>query len=244
MLDNVRPEWSERKAHQDYVTDVDWRIQNFLERELSKLLPGVPVIGEENASNKVAPDGRWWIVDPLDGTGNFIAGLPITGISVALVDAQGPRLAVVAAPNQKRLWAAERGRGATVNGASMRVPPQPSELIVVSTGFLDGLFARSEGHTWTTLRDKGKLRNLGAQAIHLCGVAEGWFAAALSVEARVWDEAAGGLIVREAGAVWKSRADALDWSNPQSLLEVTRQDSLACHPLVDIGSGAISALRF
>jgi len=77
------------------------------------------------------------------------------------------------------------------------------------------------------MRAIGKIRNLGAQALHLCGVARGQFAAVASVEAQVWDEAAAELILREAGGVWRSRADAADWNDPAALMAITTQHSLA-----------------
>lgn len=222
----------DRKAHQDYVTDVDRRLDAYLETALVGLHPGIPVLSEERAAALAAPVPEWWIVDPVDGTGNLMAGLPFVGVAVALVDARGPRVAAVAAPFQGRLWTAIRGRGAQVNGIELRLPAVPPELVVASTGLLDRLHAGADRAPWLALRRAGKLRNLGAQSLHLCGVAQGWFAAALSVEARIWDEAAGGLVLREAGGIWRSAADAADWRDPGGLMALPGQESLACHPAV------------
>jgi myo-inositol-1(or 4)-monophosphatase len=95
---------------------------------------------------------------------------------------------------------------------------------------LDAMMRSAATDAWSAIRGAGKIRNIGAQAIHLCGVASGWFAAALSLEAAIWDEAAAGLILREAGGVWKSTADTVDWTDPAAILAGQRQKSVACHP--------------
>lgn len=102
-----------------------------------------------------------------------------------------------------------------------------SDLIGVSTGALDALAA---GPGLAALRAHGKLRNLGAQALHLCAVAGGDLAACLSVEARLWDEAAAGLIAREAGAVYATDPAPADWTDPAALMALPRLRSLAAHP--------------
>lgn len=226
------PKLVDRKAHQDYVTDVDRRLDAYLETALTTLRPGIPVLSEERAAALAAPVSEWWIVDPVDGTGNLMAGLPFVGVAVALVDARGPRIATVAAPFQGKLWTAIRGRGAQADGVGLHLPAVPPELVVASTGLLDRLHAGADRAPWAALRQAGKLRNLGAQSLHLCGVAQGWFAAALSVEARIWDEAAGGLVLREAGGIWRSAADSADWCDPAGLMALPGQESLACHPTV------------
>lgn len=227
-LTRRRPASSERKAVQDYVTDVDLAVDRFLTEALPKVAD-VPVFSEERA---VSSDGRfdsYWIIDPLDGTANFIAGLPFYGISVALVDRSGPLCAAVISGGDGAIWTASRGGGAARNGAALELAGHaPSELIVLSTGLLDKLSGAHDG-VFRTLRSHGKIRNLGSQALHLCGVAGGQFAAVLSQEARVWDEAAGGLILREAGGVWTSAADQADWSDPRRLM-AQEQRSIACHP--------------
>lgn len=231
------PSWHNRKAAQDYVTDLDLVVDEFLQQALSALQPGVPVLSEERAADRPGPIPAFWIVDPIDGTHNLMARVPFVGISVALVDAKGPCFGAVASMTDGTLWVAARGEGAWEKRAGQPMRPlllpreAPSELLVLSTGLLDALMAEGGGR-WPALRRLGKLRNLGAQALHLCGVAAGQFAAAGSIEARIWDEAAGGLILREAGGIWASAADAADWQDPAALMEVRQLRSLACHPAV------------
>ena len=230
----MRPTRADRKAHQDYVTDVDIAVDRHLQAALAPLVPGAPVLSEERAVGTLEHCDRYWIVDPIDGTANLIAGLPFVGIAVALVDGAGPRLAGVASLGEGRVWLARRGGGAfaAVPGGPLLplvLPAAPPELLVLSTGILDALMADGAAR-WTALRAVGKIRNLGAQSLHLCAVAEGRLAAVASVEARVWDEAAGGLILREAGGIWRSAADGVDWHHPAAVMAIRQQRSLASHP--------------
>ncbi len=233
----MQPTRADRKAHQDYVTDVDMSVDRHLQAALAPLVPGAPVLSEERAVGSIGRCDRYWIVDPIDGTANLIAGLPFVGISVALVDAAGPCLAGVASLGEGRVCLAQRGGGAftAVPGGPLvplQVPTAPPELVVLSTGLLDALMAEG-GARWASLRAVGKIRNLGAQSLHLCAVAEGRLAAVASIEARVWDEAAGGLIVREAGGIWRSAADGADWHDPAAMMAIRAQRSLACHPAAE-----------
>jgi myo-inositol-1(or 4)-monophosphatase len=222
------PREARRKGPQDYVTDVDLALDRRLAAQLPAIVD-VPVLSEERAETAPAGLETYWIVDPLDGTANLIAGLPFYAISVALVDRDGPRLAAVASGADAAIWTAVRGAGAARNGVRLWLPDMaPSELIVISTGLLDQL-SRQHPQAYEALRKIGKIRNLGSQALHLCGVAAGQFAAVLSREARVWDEAAGGLILREAGGDWRSAADGADWGAPAALMAL-EQCSSASHP--------------
>ena len=241
----MQPTRADRKAHQDYVTDVDMAVDRQLQSALAPLVPGAPVLSEERAVGSPGRCDRYWIVDPIDGTANLIAGLPFVGISVALIDGAGPCLAGVASLSEGRVCLALRGAGAfaAMPGGPLvplRVPTVPPELVVLSTGLMDALMAEG-GARWAGLRAVGKIRNLGAQSLHLCAVAEGRLAAVASIEARVWDEAAGGLIVREAGGVWRSAADGADWHDPAAMMAIRAQRSLACHPAAEAAMAAALA---
>ena len=117
------PARADRKAHQDYVTDVDLAVDAFLQDALPPLVPGAPVLSEERAAEAGA-QGAWWCVDPIDGTANLMAGLPFVAVSVALVDRDGPRLAAVASL-QGPVHSAIRGGGAWRDGARLRLPEAP-----------------------------------------------------------------------------------------------------------------------
>ncbi|SEA65181.1 inositol monophosphatase family protein [Rubrimonas cliftonensis] len=237
MARAAAPRRAAAKAPQDYVTEVDLAVDALLAERLAALTPGVAVLSEERAVETTGRLARYWIVDPIDGTLNLMAGLPFVGVSAALVDAGGPRVAGVVRVSDGLICAAVRDGGATCGGAPLRTPPAPAELVALSTGLLDALIAEHAG-AYAAARRVGKLRNLGAQALHLCAVATGGLAAAASLEARVWDEAAGGLIAREAGCLWRARSDELDWGDPAGVMTAGPQRSLAAHPAV---AAALSA---
>lgn len=230
MARKARPSEAQSKGRQDYVTDIDLMLDRHIQDMLRALTPNWPVYSEERTPEPMSAE-RYWIVDPLDGTLNLMAGINVQGIACALVDRNGPLLSLVQSVHDDRCYSAIRGQGAWVNEARLHVPDMPPATVVLSTGLLDKLVA-ADGTAYTALRDIGKIRNLGAQSLHLCGVASGMFAAVLSVEARIWDEAAAGLIVREAGGHWHSNADHVDWMDPLALMLLPRQESIAAHPAV------------
>ncbi|MEQ9241966.1 inositol monophosphatase family protein [Roseovarius indicus] len=227
QLTRRNPQDVQKKSHQDYVTDVDTSIDRMLTETLPQV-QDVPVLSEERVADAPAELDAYWMIDPLDGTANLIAGLPFYAVAIALIDNLGPKFAAVASCTDGNVWIASRGQGASLNGQPIHLPDTPqSELIVLSTGLLDRL--QSFPDAYKSVRSVGKIRNLGSQALHLCSAASGRFAAVASKEARVWDEAAGGLIVREAGGVWHSAADGADWTRPGALMEM-EQNSVAGHP--------------
>ena len=229
------------KAAQDYVTDVDLAVDAFLAEKLAALTPGAPVLSEERAVEETGELDGYWIVDPIDGTMNLMCRIPFVGISVALVDAQGPCIAAVASVADGVIYSAARGQGAFRDGVKLDLSQsKPSELIVLSTGLIDALIA---GHAdaYASLRNIGKIRNLGAQALNLCFVAGGGLAAVASIEAKVWDEAAGGLVVREAGGIWTAVSDSANWRSPSQMMTIRQQRSLAAHP--QVADAAADALR-
>ncbi len=191
------------KADLDYVTNIDTRLDSYLTAALGELTPGVPVVTEERLETQEGLSGRFWIVDPIDGTHNLVAGLPFVAISVALMAADGrAELGAVADLHAGEVYAAERGAGAVVDGRALLPADEPSSLFGVSSGANDDLVAH--GQNYRALRGIGKWRNLGSQALHLCYVARGRFGLALSAEARLWDDAAGRLICEEATARYMS----------------------------------------
>ncbi|MDB2578161.1 inositol monophosphatase [Tateyamaria sp.] len=229
----ARVETTITKSHQDFVTNIDHAADKHLEEALGALLPDCPILSEERAVVHRGKLERYWIVDPIDGTLNMMAGLPFYAVAVCLVDQDGPLISVVGAVAQDEIYTAIRGAGAKKNGLALKLDETvpPPALIVPSTGLLDKIMS-SHPAAYDALRKAGKIRNLGSQALHLARVAEGSFAAVASIEAKIWDEAASGLILLEAGGVWRSAADQADWSCPALLMEVEQQNSVSAHPLV------------
>ena len=195
----------EKKGIIDLVTDTDREIERDFRTLIASRFPGHEVLGEEfsPAEDRTRVPEHCWIFDPIDGTTNFAHGLPIFCSSLAL-EVRGELVAAaVYDPNRRELFTAERGSGAWLNGAPMRV--SHAETLIDSllcTGFpysvqekpeeLVGLF----GHFLGISR---AVRRLGSAAIDLCYVAAGRLDGFWEMHLGPWDIAAGALIVQEAG---------------------------------------------
>jgi myo-inositol-1(or 4)-monophosphatase len=189
------------KGAGDYVTDVDRASERVIRDELETT--GIPVLGEEEGHPGEVGD-RMWVVDPLDGTANFVHGFPLVGVSIALVEQGRPVIGVVHAPFLGQTWTAVRGGGAHLDGRTVRVSERPPERAIVGTGFP---FRRKDAIPRylevfrTSLERFEDLRRPGAAALDLAWVAEGVFEGFFELGLSSWDVAAGGLLVEEAGGV-------------------------------------------
>jgi myo-inositol-1(or 4)-monophosphatase len=196
----------------DYVTAVDRASEDAILDVLARRAPGVAVLAEERGG---AGSGTRWAVDPLDGTTNFLRGLPVVAVSVALIDAGRPEVGVVIAPWLGLEFAAGRGRGATLNG--QRLPPlgpgDPGRA-VVATGFP---FRRKEriGRYLPVLHGALErfedLRRAGAAALDLGWTAAGTFDGFFELGLGTWDVAAGAALVLEVGGRVSDWAGGPDW---------------------------------
>lgn len=231
------PPDAERKGAGDYVTEVDRECERTIERILTGAT-GTPVVGEESIATGQRGE-RYWIVDPLDGTTNFLHGFPAVGVSIALVDAGHPVIGVVHAPFLGATYRAMRGAGAEVTtdrGTSrLTVSSRPTERAILATGFP---FRRKEllplhlRVAEACLRSFEDLRRPGAASLDLAWVAEGVFEGFFELNLSAWDVAAGALLVEEAGgrvSDWSGGPDYLSGdilaATPQvhaRLLEITK----------------------
>ena len=192
-----------RKGPADFVTAADKRSEDVLRRELEKARPGYGFLLEESGVIEGTDSQHRWIVDPLDGTTNFMHGIPIFGISIAL-ERQGQLMAaLVYNPIMEELFTAERGAGAYLNDRRLRVAQRGrlSECLMAT-----GLPFLGHGESGRTLREiapvlgeTSGLRRCGAAAIDLCWTAAGRYDGYWEHDLNAWDIAAGALIVREAG---------------------------------------------
>lgn len=229
----TRPAVIEEKNFHDYVTDMDRRLEDMLRDALEPMF-GVPVVGEETVDEDDRLPDVAIVVDPLDGTGNWIAGLPFAAVSVALVEHGVSTLAAVVSIGPGTVFSAEAGRGAWRNGAPLHLADSmPQPLIALSTGLMDAIVG---GPAYGRLRAFGKLRNLGSQALQLCAVAQGALALNASREARLWDDAAGRLIAAEAGAQYRAFVPAASRTLPTA-----HQGSLCAHPSIADSAEAVLA---
>ncbi|MDE4134775.1 hypothetical protein PXK00_16780 [Phaeobacter sp. QD34_3] len=186
----------------DLVTSVDLAMQMRLKQELPTLLPGSVVVGEEGyaAYKGGAPV---WLVDPLDGTVNFVAQLPAYSVAVVLLMSGRPVLSAVYDVPQGDLYSAEAGRGARLNRAPLIRRSHKARLAVISSGLLKDMANRAP-EALVELLTGFKLRNFGSQALHLCYAAAGRVSLVASREAKGWDDLAGALVAQEAGLTYGS----------------------------------------
>jgi myo-inositol-1(or 4)-monophosphatase len=194
---------STKSTETDVVTAGDRAVERLIRERLAELWPGVPVIGEEEGGRAPAT-GLSWVVDPIDGTVNYLYGYPCYAVSIA-AQVDGVSVAgAVADPTSDRMWTASRGDGARLNGRPLRVSAATRlELSLVATGFAYAAERRvRQAALWAALLPRVRdLRRPGASSLDLCAVAAGWVDAYVEHGLHRWDWAAGALIAEEAGAV-------------------------------------------
>ena len=193
----------EFKGAINLVTEVDHECEAMIVAELSRLFPGDDILAEEGSGGRSA-SGRRWIVDPLDGTVNYAHGFPFFCVSIALEEGGELASGVIYDPNRDELFAAKKGRGATMNGERIAVSVSSAlSQSLLATGFaynvqeeerLDNLdnFCRF-------VKSARAVRRPGSAAIDLAWVACGRIDGFWELFLKPWDMAAGVAIIREAG---------------------------------------------
>ena len=206
----------EVKAQNDYVSAVDREAEALILEDLNKAYPGHGILAEE--SGEIAGDGEHrWIVDPLDGTTNFLHGLPHYAVSIACEVRGRLTHGVIYDPYRQDIFAASRGDGATLNNRRIRVATARNlEATLLATGFpfrnpdqLDE-FQRLFASFFQSVSD---IRRAGSAALDLAYVAAGRLDGYWESGLKAWDLAAGALIVREAGGL------VTDYSGNEHFLE-------------------------
>jgi myo-inositol-1(or 4)-monophosphatase len=205
-----KPSDIQKKGFNDLVSYVDKTSEKKLIKGLQTILPGSGIFAEEGGGNF---DNKYtWVIDPLDGTTNFIHRLPCFAISIALFEAPNPRkgrkdcipiLGVVNELNLKECFSAIKGKGAKLNGKKISVSPQKKLAdSLIATGFPYNDFEQQEEYMQLfqeLMKCTQGLRRIGSASVDLCYVAMGRFEAFYEYGLKPWDVAAGALIVQEAG---------------------------------------------
>ena len=193
----------------DPVTEMDLASEELLRALLAEHRPHDAILGEEEAY-RPGSSGLTWVLDPIDGTVNYLYGIPAYAVSVAVV-AGGPDPATwtavagaVHSVTDGRTWTAGHGLGAYLDGRALRVnPARPLALSLVGTGFAYTAARRTEqarlvGEVLPRVRD---IRRIGSAAMDLCSIASGGLDLYYERGLRPWDLAAGALVAAEAGAL-------------------------------------------
>jgi myo-inositol-1(or 4)-monophosphatase len=180
------------KSHNDAVTNVDILFQDKIIELINDLDPNVKCLSEE-AEFWEGELQDCWIIDPLDGTSNFIQGLRPSAISIAKVSGKDVLAALVIDLSNLDVYSAVKAKGARLNFRKIEVLNSNIQLIGMSTGYL-----RAGG----LIPSNWNVRVIGSQALQLCFVAMGTLSSTISNEAKAWDDAAGSLIVEESGGLY------------------------------------------
>lgn len=188
-----------RKSPKEMVSIVDMQAQKAILGVLEPRFPGYGIITEEK-NNKINPDRHNWIIDPLDGTHNYIAGLPFSGISIGLARGNDFQLGVILFPMEDRLYYAVKGQGAFLNDKPIEVAPSPElSKSIVSFDNQFHLNEKSFGYYKTLTERAFTTRILGTATNDMCMTAEGIIGGRIWVNTKICDIAAGIVIVGEAG---------------------------------------------
>lgn len=206
----ARPEKLEiatKSSDTDVVTHMDTLAEQIIVDGITLDFPGDGIMGEEGA-DVASSTGYQWIIDPLDGTINYLYGLPAWSVSIARVNVQSgqAQVGVVYAPAMNRLYFAKAGNGAYLNDfAEPLSVGQCNQLsqALVGTGFgYDSTRRGGQARVLTSvLPNVRDIRRIGSCALDLCFVAQGLLDLFFERGVNPWDHAAGGLIAREAGAI-------------------------------------------
>ncbi len=216
----------------DLVSEADRLSEAFLLSYIHQHFPDDRIVAEESGELSGTADHAWYI-DPLDGTVNYVHGIPIFSVSIAYAEAGVLRLGVVYDPLRDECFCAEHAAGARLNGQSIH-PTHTSDLdhALLVTGFPYDIRTNPENnldhYAHLALHSQG-VRRLGSAALDICYVACGRFDGFWELRLKSWDVAAGALIARESGAVVTNMAGEPDFmAAPQSVLTANPQ----LHPLL------------
>lgn len=202
--DRTKSGIDEKAGHANFVTAYDKKVQSELQKRLLEILPKAVFVGEEEDVHASVKDGYAFIVDPIDGTTNFIKDYHASAISVGLIKDGKRHMGVVYNPYLDEVFTAVKGKGAFLNGKPIQVSKQPLEngIVIFGTATYYEEYAKATFDMAYDYYCKAlDVRRSGSSALDLCNVAAG--RAELFFELRLcpWDYAAGSLIVEEAGGV-------------------------------------------
>ncbi len=223
---------SRYKADGSVVTEADFAVQQRLERMLATLAPDIPLLGEEMSEfqqRELFEENRraLWCLDPLDGTGNFVSGIPFFSVSLALLGEKGPILGVVYDPVRDECFSATTGHGAWLNGS--RLMSNPVDLpLSRCIAIVDTKRLGPQGGTLVADPPYRSQRSFGSGALEWCWLAAHRGQVYLHGRQQLWDYAAGWLILMETGG----RASSLDGNVTFADDIAPRSVVAACDPVL------------
>lgn len=212
----------EKTGHANFVTTYDKKVQQELQEKLLQILPEAVFVGEEEDIHASIAEGYAFIVDPIDGTTNFIKNYHVSAISVGLARDGERYLGVVYNPYLNEMFTAVKGQGACLNGEPIHVSSEPLHNGIVLFGtapYYEELSRKSFKMAYDYFKKALDIRRSGSAALDLCSVAAGRAEVFFELRLSPWDFAAGSLIVEEAGGkVTTVEGEPLSLHAPCSLL--------------------------
>ncbi|MDM7915203.1 MAG: inositol monophosphatase family protein [Candidatus Eisenbacteria bacterium] len=210
------------KGWRNLVTETDVAIESHLVRRITERFPDHGILGEEQASKAAPPEGYRWVIDPIDGTTNFVHAHPFFCTSIGLEHAGRGVLGVVFAPYLEELFTAEQGAGASLNGVSCRASAETSiEHALLASGFAYSYDSDNDLNleNWGRLSSVARgLRRCGSAALDLAYVACGRYEGFWELRLGPWDIAAGAVLVTEAGGRVTDLAGGDSWRDGHEIL--------------------------
>lgn len=193
-----------RKGHNDFVSEADTKAEALIVEHIHKHYPDHAILAEEGGAS--GESDHLWIIDPLDGTTNFLHGLPIFSVSIALKVRGRMEHACIYDPLREEIFSASRGQGAQLEGRKIRVSKTRKLAdALIGTGFPYREKELDDGPYFTQLREVLKhssgVRRPGSAALDLAYVAAGRLDGFWEYNLKPWDIAAGSLLIREAGGI-------------------------------------------
>jgi myo-inositol-1(or 4)-monophosphatase len=200
-------------ASAEAVTDADRACQRHIVAGLKKRFAEDGIIGEENDSGDAITfdvtnlGGRTWVIDPIDGTNNFVSGLGLFCVCIGLLEAGNPVLGIVYDVTRDQLYCAAKGEGAWLGNKRIYAPPTPlseSSVIMMTSNVLDKQQRLPKWVPRWLSQTNWKVRILGSAALEAVQVSAGVAHGAVTVNGKLWDAAAPAAIVQESGGIFTS----------------------------------------
>lgn len=186
----------------DPVSAADQASERLISDRIRGARPHDGLVGEERSDDREGSSGLQWVVDPLDGTVNYLYGIPHWCVSIAVEDHRGPLAGVVYDPSRGETFAACRGGGSTLDGSALRItPPGRVAGALIATGFSYDAATRLDqiAMVSTLIGEVRDVRRFGSAALDLCWIAAGRWDGYAEFGLHRWDWSAGSLVVLEAG---------------------------------------------
>ena len=220
---------SQKGGYENIVTSSDLAVQDFLIRELSKLLPGSGFICEEKDVEDLGKEYTW-IIDPIDGTANYSRNVSDCAICVGLKDNVGMKMAVIFISRREMLYTAERDKGAYLNGEPIHVSNRTfaDAILCAALPVYHKEKAEMCSHIIAdTFLQCNDIRRYGAAAPELCYIATGYYELYFEYLLSPWDFAAASLIIEEAGGkICNHEGQKIDMTKPSGVVAANNEENL------------------